>query len=206
MMALPQGFRSDTDVSRLLSEPVRVACSSMPPRITFWTDWHSELEEKRAQQAELRLLLSSLRETFPALRPAGSVRREPALRARHATLLVVDDDATVRRVVADMLAYLGYAVLHACNGQEAIEVLEAHGSQVALVLMDVHMPRMDARAAVPILQAKWPTLPVLLSSGEESIASLRTWQPPNVVGFLPKPYRLSTLEQVLAQAILQPAL
>lgn len=67
------------------------------------------------------------------------------MESRPRTVLIVDDDADVRETVADALAPLGYKLLFAHDGQEALAVLARidHLDDLCVVLADVHMPRLD---------------------------------------------------------------
>ena len=81
------------------------------------------------------------------------------------TILVVDDEAIVRETCESMLESLGFASLPACHGREALEVLEREGARIAAVVMDVSMPIMNGEEALEVIRARYPRLPVLLTSG-----------------------------------------
>jgi DNA-binding response OmpR family regulator len=76
------------------------------------------------------------------------------------TVLVVEDDAAIRRGLVDALRYAGYGVLDCDNGQTAVEV--AIESSIDLVLLDVMLPRMDGFAVLTELRRAQPTLPVIM--------------------------------------------
>lgn len=80
------------------------------------------------------------------------------------TILVVDDDAGQRAVVSELLSARGYAVVVACDGQEAVELLQA-GLRPSVIVLDLTMPRMDGRAFLRHLRdAEHSTVPVLVTS------------------------------------------
>jgi PAS domain S-box-containing protein len=84
------------------------------------------------------------------------------------TILLVEDEAPVRRAVRRMLELSGYTVLDAANGNEAMQVAaqaEANGQAVDLLLTDVVMPQQSGRALSETLTAHWPHLRVLFMSG-----------------------------------------
>ncbi len=90
------------------------------------------------------------------------------------TLLVVEDDAALRSLVRAMLQRVGYRVLTATDGEDALEVFERHRDEIALVLTDVIMPRRNGKEVADRIQALRPGLPVLLMSGYTSdIIALR---------------------------------
>jgi len=105
------------------------------------------------------------------------------------TLLIVEDDQAVRHLACGVLEALGYDVLSASNGQDALCVAQEHqGSPIQLVVTDVVMPLMGGKEMAAVLKSAHPDLKILFMSGytDESIA-------PNGVleldiEFLPKPY------------------
>jgi CheY-like chemotaxis protein len=82
------------------------------------------------------------------------------------SILIVDDEGDVRFVLGAILNFDGYHVLEAANGEEAIEMARRHLPD--LVIMDVHMPRMDGLRATEILRADERTrgIPVVALTGE----------------------------------------
>ena len=108
------------------------------------------------------------------------------------TILLVEDEASVRELTRRMLETSGYRVLPAPDGSSALELFTTHGEQIALMITDVVMPHMrGGELARRVLQIR-PGLPVLFMSGytDNSIDSTGT----ESVAFLPKPF---TLEQLL---------
>ena len=84
-----------------------------------------------------------------------------------ATVLIVDDEAAVRRLVTRSLLGVGFSVKEAENGVSALRLLEA-ADPVHLVISDIHMPAMDGLALARELRALRPLLPVLFITGRES--------------------------------------
>ena len=81
------------------------------------------------------------------------------------SLLVVDDEEMVRRLAARMLASLGYRVLEANGGQEALRVLQRMAPRIAAVLTDVAMPGVGGRQLGATISECWPRIRVLYMSG-----------------------------------------
>ena len=88
---------------------------------------------------------------------------EPGLLGR-GTALVVDDEDLVRLTTADMLSELGYTVLEAASGEEALELLE-RGNAVDLLVTDHLMPGLNGTELARMIRASWPGMPVLVASG-----------------------------------------
>ncbi len=78
------------------------------------------------------------------------------------TILVVDDDSVLRRLLATVLKLRGFEVLVAEDGVQALNILEQNGEKVDLVLADIIMPHMDGWALLERLQNQYPQLPVIL--------------------------------------------
>ena len=81
------------------------------------------------------------------------------------TILLVEDDASVRRGVARILSALGYAVFEAAHAEEALRVSAQHAGDIALLLTDVVMPGMGGEQLAALLSSERPGLKVLLTSG-----------------------------------------
>ena len=86
-------------------------------------------------------------------------------RIQRATLLVVDDEEMVRRLAARMLATLGYHVLEARDGQDAVRVLQRDARRIQAVLTDVAMPGLGGRQLGETIARCWPEVRVLYMSG-----------------------------------------
>ena len=137
-------------------------------------------------------------------RPPAAPRAPPVVAAgdRHATILVVDDDAAVRHTVAELLGGLGYAVHVAAGGPEALELLRGHPG-IDLLLTDVAMPLMSGPSLAREALRLRPSLPVVFMSGYanpqqlvEGTASEFPLEP-----LLHKPFRHSQLTEQLDAAL-----
>jgi PAS domain S-box-containing protein len=83
----------------------------------------------------------------------------------HETILVAEDDESIRQLVASFLRSHGYHVLTAADGSNALEILQEHGPRIDLLLSDVVMPKMGGRELAQGLRKKMPRLKVVLVSG-----------------------------------------
>jgi two-component system, cell cycle sensor histidine kinase and response regulator CckA len=110
------------------------------------------------------------------------------------TLLVVEDEPSVRHLAASVLKAQGYTVLRAPNGQEALRAVQEHkGSPIHLVITDVIMPLMGGKVMAEWLKTTYPDLKILFTSGytDDAIAHHGVLEPG--VAFLPKPYTPAAL-------------
>ena len=87
---------------------------------------------------------------------------------QQATVLVVDDEESLRRVVARALTGVGFGVLEADNGASALGLLASGNASVHLVISDIHMPVMDGLTFARELRMRLPSLPILFITGRES--------------------------------------
>jgi CheY-like chemotaxis protein len=120
-----------------------------------------------------------------------------------ATVLVVDNEAVVRRLAQIVLERHGYAVLGAENGREAVEVYRRERDRIAVVLLDWLMPVLSGAEALAELRRLNPQVRVVLTSGgllEPGMVPAEAAEsaPPPV--FLPKPYRSADLLAAIAAA------
>jgi two-component system cell cycle sensor histidine kinase/response regulator CckA len=122
-----------------------------------------------------------------------------------ATVLVVEDEESLRTAIRRLLQDEGYTVLDAANGAMALELLNRTGGRpVDLVLTDLRMPVMDGRQLAAALARVRPSLPIIFMSGfTAQLMDLRLVSP-HVV-FLPKPFRneelLASVRRRLKHAI-----
>jgi len=112
-------------------------------------------------------------------------------------LLVVDDDELVRLCVTSILAAVGYDVVEAKDGLEALSVYQAFQEEVCLVIMDITMPRMDGISAAKIIKYTYPSSKVILMSGRPEPLPAE----PMADAFLPKPFRSRELLEKVQQVL-----
>ena len=117
------------------------------------------------------------------------------------TVLVAEDDPMFCEIVEAMLNRLGYEVLIAKDGIEAVEMFNQHREAIRCVLCDLVMPRMDGWETLSALRRLAPDLPVVLSSGYDQVQVMAgdhsDW--PQI--FLGKPYNLAGLREAIHQAL-----
>jgi two-component system cell cycle sensor histidine kinase/response regulator CckA len=102
-------------------------------------------------------------------------------------ILLVDDEVSVRRVVAKQLESHGYVVITADSGRSALAMLRNEAFDIRVVVSDVRMPEMTGIEMVEAMLAEHIDRPVLLVSGQMDAQLPRTWPADAVVRFLPKP-------------------
>ena len=141
---------------------------------------------------------------LPAARePAGQeeIEQGPLEVARSAaTILLVDDEDIVRRATADMLADIGYIVVEAASGAEALRLVR-DGAVFDIVVSDYLMPGMNGVDLIRHVRELAPSIPAMLISGYSTIAEGSGAE----LARLAKPFRQSDLARSVAQLLAEPA-
>ena len=101
------------------------------------------------------------------------------------TLLVVDDDPFVLKMLERTLESAGFHVLTAAHGQAALQVLRSGQAPIDLLISDINMPTMDGHALAKEIASSYPEIPILFISGNYSSCPLRRGEP---YSFLGKPF------------------
>jgi CheY-like chemotaxis protein len=119
------------------------------------------------------------------------------------TILLVDDEQSVRSIVMKILKRANYNVLEAQNGEEALRIADGHAGQIDLVVTDMYMPGMRGPEVVQTLLPKRPGLRVLFMSGYAD-QDART-SVPEGANFLNKPFSGQDLAAAVDAALKGPA-
>jgi two-component system, cell cycle sensor histidine kinase and response regulator CckA len=131
----------------------------------------------------------------------GEAARDDACIPGAGTILLVDDEDSVRMVAGRMLEQLGYQVLLAADGAEALEIYRREGHRFHLVILDMLMPGMGGAETYRQLKEMDPEVRVLLSSGYSLDGEAQQVMAAGAQGFIQKPYRLAVLSHHVAKTI-----
>ncbi|MEZ5384599.1 MAG: ATP-binding protein [Prosthecobacter sp.] len=167
-----------------------------------WIEFDSEV----GRGTEFRVFLPRVLD--PAnVEDEGPVDNGPTVAAPaggQTTILVVDDEAPVRSIATNILGFLGYRVLEACDGQQALDIALRSGERIDAILLDIYMPVLSGRDTFKELRAMGNNVPVVVCSGfvidPDEFVILSQGHPPPVDIML-KPYSLDSLSKALAKAI-----
>ena len=132
---------------------------------------------------------------LPATDQRTSVDSAPSMKpaAGTGTILLVDDEQMVLEVTAQMIQRLGYTVIRARNGREAIERFRENPGAVSLVILDMIMPEMGGGEVFDQLKRIDPRVKVLLASGYSMQGQAREIMNRGCIGFIQKPFTLQDL-------------
>ncbi len=138
-------------------------------------------------------------EGAPPAEPPPPAAAAPAPLPPAQPLLLVEDEAPLRRLAERALARAGYAVLAAEDAEAALDLVAAGATPAALV-SDVSMPGMDGLALARALRQRWPGLPVLLLSGYAA-STIGCDLESEAIRFVAKPYAPADLLAAVGQAL-----
>ena len=150
--------------------------------------------------------------TFKVLFPAGELPAGgDAIQERDAdaaeawrgrgTVLIADDEESIRAVGKQALCSMGFSVLTAADGREAIEIFGARADEIVCVLLDLTMPHMDGEQAFGELRRIRPDIQVILCSGYNEQDATQHFVGKGLAGFIQKPYDLSALRGKLMEVL-----
>ena len=118
------------------------------------------------------------------------------------TVLLVEDESMVRNIAATMLKHLGFSVIEAKDGVDALEVFRQRRNEISCVLCDMTMPRMNGWETLTALRKMAPDIPMILTSGYDEAQVMEGDHPELPQVFLGKPYKNEELINAINQAML----
>ncbi len=136
----------------------------------------------------------------PAPQQASSEGQAGSWRGQ-GTVLIVDDEETVCDVGGQMLERMGFQVLCAPSGREALDAFREHGPEIVCVLLDLTMPHMDGEETFRELRRIHPGVPVILCSGYNEQDATQRFAGKGLAGFLQKPYTIAALRGKLSEVL-----
>jgi len=117
------------------------------------------------------------------------------------TILLVEDEESIRSVAQSMLELLGFRVIEACNGKEALEIYRKNAGEIAMLLTDIGMPIMDGYSLIRELKTLNPRLPIIVSSGFGDSVVASKIPDKSIAESVGKPYNFDQLREVLKRVV-----
>jgi PAS domain S-box-containing protein len=117
------------------------------------------------------------------------------------TVLLVEDEEMVRNVVTEMIKRLGYEVISAKDGVEAVEVFRKNRDEIRCVLCDLVMPRMNGWETLTAMHKIAPEIPVIMTSGYDKDHMTAGYHPEWPDVFLHKPYQIQKLAEAISSVL-----
>lgn len=117
------------------------------------------------------------------------------------TILAVDDEEVMRRVVKMGLEQFGYHVLLASNGREGVDIYARQANEIGLVILDLTMPHMGGHEAYCHMQRINPNVRAILTSGYTQQDAISQFAGQSPAGFIQKPFRIESLAAKVREAL-----
>lgn len=156
------------------------------------------VESEPGQGSVFRIFLpvSGQKATAPSDKP-----HKPSRIADGSTILLIEDEEMVRKMVVAMLSQMAITVIPARDGIEAVELFRQHQDTIHCVLTDLTMPRMSGWEAISALRSIRPDIPVILASGYDEANVMEDNHPDMPQVFLHKPFSAADLKAALEKVI-----
>jgi CheY-like chemotaxis protein len=116
------------------------------------------------------------------------------------TILLVDDHAAVLKMTTNMLKRMGFEVISASNGVEAVELFRQHKESVHCLITDLSMPELDGWGTLSEIRKISPHIPAILASGYDEAFAMSNDTSEKPQAFLHKPYFMNDLKNALGKA------
>jgi len=159
-----------------------------------------KVQSEPGQGTTFRLLLPAVL-GVPQLaepkKPAGAWRGA-------GTVLVVDDEPTVRAVTSRAVSAFGFTPLEAVDGLAGLEAFTEHADEIVCVLLDMTMPRMNGEETFVAIKKVRPDARIILMSGYTEQDATERFSGRGLSGFIQKPYELRTLREMLQSVVESP--
>ena len=158
-----------------------------------------EVENSSGQGVAFHIYLPIINEEEDAFVPHAD--SDQALRGQGETILVVDDNEVVRLATREVLESIGYRVLEAEDGVDAVSKFAAHRSEIALIIMDVVMPKMGGAKAVKRIKDTAPRVKVIYATGYNKDEVLEKDIQGSEYPVLSKPFVIENLSRLIRQQL-----
>lgn len=155
---------------------------------------------------------TAMRVLFPALSAASGAQAVMSTRERAAevrdvdqpggrTILLVDDEELVLNLSRALVEHLGFRTLAASSGKAAVEIFEQRAGEIAAILLDLSMPKMDGFTTFTLVRKIRPDAKVILSSGYTEQEATERFTGHNLDAFLQKPFHMQSLRETLERVL-----
>jgi DNA-binding NtrC family response regulator len=124
-----------------------------------------------------------------------------AVPSQHGTILVVEDEGSLRQPIAKMLRKNGFEVLEAADGTSAIDLLRTNGTRIDAVLLDMTIPGASSREVVEAATNVRPNMKVVLTSAYSQEMIDGSMRAPQIRSFIRKPFHLGELLKTLRSSL-----
>ncbi len=113
-------------------------------------------------------------------------------------ILLVEDESLIRMMAAEMFDILGFSVLEAASGGEAVAIAADPGNAIGALMIDLGLPDQPGEQVIRTILGMRPGLPVIISTGADAVAARHRLGDCGPLSYLEKPYSFKDLERVMA--------
>ncbi len=160
-----------------------------------------EIDSEVGQGTRFRVLFAAETPVADEVVVYAPQTAKPKSERTRPTILMVDDDESVRMVSRAMLKHMGFDVVLAEDGVEGVQVVRNRGAELALVLLDLTMPRMNGEEAFREIRKLQPNLAVVLCSGYTEQQATREFTDQPLAGFMQKPFGIKALRAKIGEVL-----
>ncbi len=157
-----------------------------------------DVDSKPGEGSEFSIAFPASSGKPEALRQPKSA---PASQPGTATILVVEDEKSVRHLILEVLPKLGFRVYAAADGEEAIKVFERWSSQIDLVLLDAILPKVSSREVYEYIRKQKPSVRFVFTSGYNEVFINKKFELDPSFIFLRKPFSTKSLTEKIQTAL-----
>jgi len=152
------------------------------------------LRSSKGEGTTFRILFPVMNDRAAVIEPLEDTEADPSFSG---VALVVDDEEIIRETASLLMGHMGFDVITAEDGQAGVETFQKNMEDIAVVLLDMNMPRMNGEDACRKMKDLRPEIPVILASGYTETAISDRLRKEKTVTFLHKPYSQKQLKQTL---------
>ncbi len=140
---------------------------------------------------------------FPQTEPISEETKETSTKVKggNETILIVDDEKTLRQLLKTSLTKLGYEIITASDGIEALEIYQKEKDKIDLVILDLIMPKLSAKETFSKLKNINENVKVILTSGYALNESVKQLFSNGVIDFVKKPYNIPEIDSSIRKLI-----
>lgn len=124
-------------------------------------------------------------------------RQEAAVQKQMKNILLIEDEDHVMRIIQALLERMGYHVLNAMTGQEAVNITQSFDGDIGLAFLDISLPDMEGKTLYPLICKARPNLKVIVCSGYSLDGPVREILEAGADDFIQKPFTKAMLSEKL---------
>jgi len=127
--------------------------------------------------------------------------KKPDLSKGHETILLVDDEPSLLETGQELLSYLGYNVLTASSGENALVTIKREGGRIGIVIMDLMMPGMGGEKCLVEIRKIFPAMKVMIASGNTTYVKTKDIINAGARAFIQKPYYIEDMSNKIREIL-----